>query len=301
LLGIAAASRLIARGKLSPVELVEARLDRIRRFDPKLHSFVLVLEQDALAAARRAERAIRAGRRLGPLHGIPVAFKDVYDTEGVRTAAQSRLWETRVPARDASVVRRLKQAGAILLGKLTTHEFSIGGPSNDLPWPPARNPWNLAHFTGGSSSGAGAAIAAGLVPGAFGSDTGGSIRMPAAYCGIAGLKPSYGLVSRAGVAPLAWSLDHCGPMAGSAEDCAYLLDAAAGFDAEDPASLRSPPGRTVAKLRTDIAGLRIGVVRHFYETDLPASAETHGAIERALAVFRRLGARLVTLALPPLS
>ncbi|MBI1776755.1 MAG: amidase [Proteobacteria bacterium] len=299
-LSIAEASRRIATGRLSPVDLVKAMLARIRALDHRLNSFVLVLEGEAMRQARLAERAIRAGRRIGPLHGIPIALKDVYDTKGVRTAAQSRLLVDRVPDRDAAVVRRLRQAGAIILGKLTTHEFAIGGPSFDLPWPPARNPWNPDYFTGGSSTGAGAAVAAGFIPGALGSDTGGSIRMPAAYCGIAGLKPTYGLVSRAGVVPLAYSLDHCGPMAWTAEDCAYLLEAIAGFDADDPASARRRRLSFVRSLKGDIAGMRIGVVRQFYESDLEATQEARAAIEAALKVLRRLGATLVEITLPKL-
>ncbi|MBI1778701.1 MAG: amidase [Proteobacteria bacterium] len=300
-LTIAEAGRRIARGVLSPVDLVSAQLERIEAVDGRLHSFIRLLAKDALREARRAERTIRAGGYLGPLHGIPVGLKDVIETKGVATTAQSKIHEQHVPAADATVVRRLRAAGAIILGKLTTHEFAIGGPSFDLPWPPARNPWNLDRFTGGSSSGSGAAVAAGLVSGALGTDTGGSIRTPAAFCGIAGLKPSYGLVSRAGVIPLAFSLDHCGPMAWTAEDCALMLDAMAGFDPADPASVSVRPQRYARHAKTDIAGMRIGVVRHFYERDLEASAEVHRGIEAALKVLRGLGAKLVTVELPRLA
>jgi aspartyl-tRNA(Asn)/glutamyl-tRNA(Gln) amidotransferase subunit A len=192
-LTIAEAGRLIAAKRLSPVELVKVLLDRIEATDPKLNAFLLVTDRQAMAAARAAERAVMAGRR-GPLLGIPVAYKDIYETAGVRTTAHSRILAENVPKQDAETVRRLTAEGAVMLGKLATHEFAIGGPAFDLPWPPARNPWDPRRFTGGSSSGSGAAVAAGLALGAMGSDTGGSIRLPAAYCGIAGIKPTPGLV-----------------------------------------------------------------------------------------------------------
>src|SRR5487761_2491011 len=239
---LAEAARLISARKLGPVELTRAMLDRIAALDPKLNAFITVTERQALAAARAAERALAAGRR-GPLLGIPLAYKDIYETAGVRTTAHSRLLADNIPKHDAETVRRLAAAGAVMLGKLATHEFAIGGPGFDLPWPPARNPWDTRRFTGGSSSGSGAAVAAGLALGALGSDTGGSIRLPAAYCGIAGLKPTPGLVSRRGVIPLAPSLDTAGPMAWTAQDCAILLDVLAGHDPADPASVQVPlPG-----------------------------------------------------------
>ena len=216
-LTIAEAARLIAAKKLSPVDLTKALLARIKAVDPQINAFLTVTEKEALAAARAAERAVIAGQKR-PLLGIPVAYKDIYETAGVPTTAHSRILQTNVPKHDAETVRRLREAGAIMLGKLATHEFAIGGPAFDLPWPPARNPWDTRRFTGGSSSGSAAAVAAGLALGALGSDTGGSIRLPAAFCGIAGLKPTPGLVSRRGVIPLAPSLDTAGPMAWTAED-----------------------------------------------------------------------------------
>src|SRR5205814_2922059 len=212
-LTIAEAARLIQQRELSPVELVDSRLARIEKLDGKLHSFIRVLADQARADARAAESEIAAGRYRGPLHGIPIGLKDIYETKGVPTTGHSKVLIDHVPQQDATSVRRLTDAGAIVVGKLATHEFALGGPSFDLPWPPARNPWDTSRFTGGSSSGTGAAVAAGLVLGGTGSDTGGSIRGPAALCGLAGLKPSYGRISRAGVLPLAFSLDHAGPMA----------------------------------------------------------------------------------------
>jgi aspartyl-tRNA(Asn)/glutamyl-tRNA(Gln) amidotransferase subunit A len=295
----AAASRALAAGRISAAALVEDSLARIAAHDHALNSFVLVLAEPARRAARAADRARRAGRARGPLHGVPFALKDIYETAGVRTTAHSRLLLDHVPKRDSTVARKLAEAGAILVGKLATHEFATGGPAFDLPFPPARNPWNVARFTGGSSSGSGAAVAAGLVPLAMGSDTSGSIRGPAGYCGIAGFKPTYGVVSRSGVIPLANSLDHCGPMAWTVEDCALMLDVIAGRDAADLASADRPLGSVRRGLNGGIAGMRIGVVRHFFEQDIEAEPQTAAAIEAALKVLRKLGAKLVPLTLPP--
>src|SRR5437762_5537215 len=211
-LTIAEAARLIEKKELSPVELVDSRLDRIARLDGKLHSFIRVLADQARSAARTAENEIAGGNYRGPLHGIPIGLKDIYETAGVPTTGHSKVMQDHVPKADAFSVTRLREAGAIIMGKLATHEFALGGPSFDLPWPPARNPWDPSRFTGGSSSGTGASVAAGLVLGGTGSDTGGSIRGPAAYCGLAGIKPTYGLISRRGILPLRFSLDHAGPV-----------------------------------------------------------------------------------------
>ncbi|HUB13434.1 MAG TPA: amidase [Acetobacteraceae bacterium] len=296
-LSIADASRLIAAKKLSPVELTRALLARIAAVDPQINAFLLVTERQALAAARAAERAIAAGRR-GPLLGIPVGYKDIYETAGVRTTAHSRILAENVPEEDAETVRRLHAAGAVMLGKLATHEFAIGGPAFDLPWPPARNPWDVRRFTGGSSSGSGAAVAAGLVLGALGSDTGGSIRLPAAYCGIAGLKPTPGLVSRRGVIPLAPSLDTAGPMAWTAQDCAILLDALAGYDPSDPASVPGPFVSYASGLDAPLKGLRVGLLRRFYEHDVPGSPEVLQMMARAASTLRSLGCRVTEASLP---
>src|SRR5258706_1746316 len=208
---IAEAGRLIARKALSPVELTKTLLARIERFEPHLNAFITLTADAALADAKRAESDIAAGRHRGPLHGIPYGLKDIYDAEGLPTTGHSRTRIGHVAARDATTTAKLRAAGGVLMGKLATHEFAHGGPSFDLPWPPARNPWNPAHVTGGSSSGSGAAGAAGMVLGAMGSDTGGSIRNPAAYCALVGLKPTYGLVSRHGSLPHAFSLRHARP------------------------------------------------------------------------------------------
>jgi aspartyl-tRNA(Asn)/glutamyl-tRNA(Gln) amidotransferase subunit A len=218
---------------------------------------------------------------------------------GSRTTGHSRICIDTVPSADATTVRKLFEAGAILTGKLATHEFAHGGPSFDLPWPPARNPWNRDHFTGGSSSGSATAVAAGLVPAALGSDTGGSIRGPAAPCGIVGLKPTYGLVSRCGVYANSYSFDHAGPMTWTVEDCAILLQAIAGHDPNDPASATRPVPDYRAALTGDIKGLRIGIVRHLHEDDCAVTAEVGAALEEAFAVFRSLGATLGEARLRP--
>jgi len=299
-LTIAEASRAIASRALSPVELTQAFLARIEALDPQLNAYLLVTADQALAAARTAEAEIMAGHYRGPLHGIPYALKDIFCTAGIRTTAHSRSRIDYVPQADAETVRRLQSAGAILLGKLATHEFAHGGPSFDLPWPPARNPWDTARFTGGSSSGSGAAVAAGLAMAALGSDTGGSIRNPAALCGIVGLKPTYGLVSRRGVWTNSFSYDHAGPMTWTVEDCAILLQAIAGHDPADPASAsRAVPDYRTA-LADDLKGVRIGVLRAQFETELPVAAPLRVALDAACDVLRGLGATLEEARLRPL-
>ena len=290
----------IAR-QLSPVELVSALLERIAALDPRLHAFITVDAEAALDCARLAEREIMAGRRRGPLHGVPVAIKDIIDVAGLPTTCHSRILLDNVATADAEVTARLRAAGAIVLGKLALHEFAIGGPAFDLPFPPARNPWNTDHHPGGSSSGSGAALAAGLVPLALGTDTGGSIRNPAGACGVVGLKPTYGLVSRRGVFPLAFTLDHVGPMARSVADTALLLDALAGHDAADPGSVAAASRRFEADLERGARGLRIGFVRHFHETDLPADPEIAAALEEGAGVLAREGADVRTVTVPSLS
>jgi aspartyl-tRNA(Asn)/glutamyl-tRNA(Gln) amidotransferase subunit A len=291
-LTIAEAAALIAARQLSPVELAQALLRRIEALDPQLDAFITVTADLALDQARAAEREITSGHYRGPLHGIPFGLKDIYGTRDILTSAHSKICSGNIPAKDAATVTKLYAAGGVLLGKLATHEFAHGGPSFDLPWPPARNPWNLEHFTGGSSSGAGAAVAAGLVPGALGSDTGGSIRGPASFCGITGLMPTYGLVSRAGVIPNSFTFDHCGPMAWTVEDCALLLQAIAGYDPADAGSIEHEIPDYRAALSPDIRGLRIGVLRHFWEQDLPAHEDQRRAMDDAIEVFRKLGARI---------
>ena len=297
---IAEAARQIAAKTLSPVELTRHCLAKIEALDGTLHSFIKVTEDRAMADARAAEAAIMAGGPSGPLHGIPIGLKDIIDTKGITTTCHSAWLVDNVPAEDAVCAAKLAAAGTVLLGKLATHEFADGGPSFDLPWPPACNPWNPGHFTAGSSSGTGAAAAAGLILGGLGTDTGGSIRGPAALCGIAGLKPTYGLVSRRGVAPAAYSLDHIGPMAWTAEDCAILLQVLAGHDAKDPASAAGTIPDYVAGLGGGVKGLRIGVIHHFHEVDEVAGESTRAAIDAAIEVFRGLGAAIREVTLSPL-
>ncbi|HEX3994208.1 MAG TPA: amidase, partial [Acetobacteraceae bacterium] len=228
----------------------------------------------------------------GPMHGIPFALKDIYCTAGIRTTCHSRTLAEYVPRFDATTVAKLNETGAVLLGKLSTHEFAHGGPSFDLPWPAARNPWNREYFTGGSSSGSGASVAAGLAPGSLGSDTGGSIRNPAALCGLIGLKPTYGLISRSGVYTNSFSYDTAGPMTWTVEDCAILLGAIAGHDPKDPASARHSVPDYRGALNGNVKGLRIGVLRHLYETDVDSPAVAKAALEQAIDVFRSLGATI---------
>ena len=298
-LTIAEAARLIEGRQLSPVALTRAFLDRIAAIDPQLNAYLLVTADHALEQARTAEAEIMAGRYRGSMHGIPFALKDIYCTDGIRTTSHSRTRANYVPDFDATTVTKLHQAGAILLGKLATHEFAHGGPSFDLPWPPARNPWNRDHFTGGSSSGSGAGVAAGLMMGALGSDTGGSIRNPAALCGLVGLKPTYGLVSRFGVYTNSFSYDHAGPMTWSVEDCAIMLQAIAGHDPKDPASADRPLPDYRASLTGSIKGLRIGVLRHLFEHDAPIPPVAKTALEAAFDVLRGLGATLEDVRIRP--
>ena len=297
---IAEASRLIAAKDLSPVELTRVCLDRVKKLDPTLHSFLLVTEDRAMADAKAAEGRMMSASLKGPLDGIPIGHKDIYNTAGIRTTGHSRLLEHNVPAEDSIVVQKWAEAGSVLMGKLATHEFAIGGPSFDLPWPPASNPWNPDHFTAGSSSGTGAAVAAGLVLGGTGSDTGGSIRGPSALCGLAGIKPTYGLSSRRGVLPLSQTLDHTGPMAWTAEDCALLLQAMAGHDPLDPASANRPVANFTADLTKGVRGMRIGVIRHFHEVDNPVSPATKKGLDEALAMFRDQGAEIRDVTLSPM-
>jgi aspartyl-tRNA(Asn)/glutamyl-tRNA(Gln) amidotransferase subunit A len=289
---IAQSAELIRTRKLSPVELTQAHLKRIVDLDPQLNAFLMVTPDLALQQAREAEEEIAKGKYRGPLHGVPFGLKDIYNTRGIRTTGHSKVCADNVPAEDATMTRKLYDAGAVLLGKLSTHEFAHGGPSFDLPWPPARNPWHLEHFTGGSSSGSGAAVSAGLAPFAMGSDTGGSIRGPASHCGLVGLMPTYGLVSRAGVIPNSFTFDHCGPMTWTVEDCAIVLQALAGHDPRDAGSIETPIPDYRSALSTDVRGLRVGVLRHQWEEDVSAHEDLRLAMEDAIGVFKRLGAKV---------
>jgi aspartyl-tRNA(Asn)/glutamyl-tRNA(Gln) amidotransferase subunit A len=299
-LTLAQAADAIKKRTLSPVEYTDALVARSEAMQPQLNAFITTTFETARASAKVAADDIAKGGHAGPLHGVPFAVKDIYDTAGILTTGHSRTCIDRVPDKDATCVARLHKAGAILTGKLATHEFAHGGPSFDLPWPPARNPWNTAHFTGGSSSGSAAAVAAGLTPITLGSDTGGSIRGPAGLCGIAGMKPTYGLVSRAGVLPNSYTYDHCGPLARTAEDCALILAAIAGHDPADPTSSPAPVGDLTGAIGAGVKGLRIGVVRHFWETDQHSHAELGPAMESAIKVFETLGATVENLTLRPM-
>src|SRR5216684_3943054 len=299
-LSLAELSRLIAARKLSPVELVDALIHRVEQYDAQTRAFITATFDLARRQARQAEAELAAGRSRGPLHGIPFGLKDIYDTAGILTSAHSRIFRDRIPSEDATTTAKLYEAGAVLLGKLATHEMAHAGPSFDLPWPPARNPWNLVHFTGGSSSGSGAAVAAGMVPVALGSDTGGSIRGPASLCGVVGLMPTFGLVSSAGVITNSYTFDHCGPLTRTVEDAALVLEALAGYDPKDAGSLSRPIPRYRRALGQDLRGLKIGVLRHHWEEDIPASEDVRRAMDAALDVLRRLGAELEECRVRPL-
>ena len=279
-------SQLVRTGRVSPVELTRECLSRIGRLNPKLNAFITVTGESALVEARRAEREIRRDHWRGPLHGIPIALKDLVDTAGVRTTAASDLFKDRIPAQDAEVVRRLKAAGAVFLGKLNMHEFAYGGSSAISYFGAVHNPWETAYCPGGSSGGSAAAVAARLCYAAIGSDTGGSIREPAGYCGIVGMKPTYGLVSTTGVLPMSWSLDHLGPMTRTAVDAALMLHAIAGYDPQDAASLDAPVPDYSATIADSTSSLRLGIPRaYFYEELHP---EIQAAMEVALSVLKTI-------------
>jgi aspartyl-tRNA(Asn)/glutamyl-tRNA(Gln) amidotransferase subunit A len=285
-LGLGEASQLVRSKKVSPVELTRECLSRIEQLNLKLNAFITVTADSALAQARQAEAEIQHDRWKGPLHGIPIALKDLVDIGGVRMTAASGLFKDRVPTQDAEVVRRLKAVGAVLLGTLNLHEFAYGGSSVISYFGPVHNPWDTGYSPGGSSGGSAAAVAAHLCYGAIGSDTGGSIRMPAAYCGIVGFKPTYGRVSTRGVIPLAWSLDHIGPMTRTAKDAALMLQVIAGYDPEDTNSTDTPVADYVGTVEAKTSSLRIGIPRtHFYDGLHP---EIQAAIDTALSVLAKL-------------
>lgn len=290
-------ARLIRTGELSPVALVELYLDRIRRYNDKLKSFITVTADLALARARLAEQEIASGQYLGPLHGIPFAVKDQMQIEGVRVTGGSKVYANHIGERDATVVARLKAAGAVLLGTLNTHEFHMG-PTINFPYGTPRNPWNLERNPGGSSSGSASALAAGLVSAALGGDTGGSIRGPAAACGVVGLKPTWSRVSRDGVFPLTWTLDCVGPMGRTVLDTATILEVIAGHDQADPTSSKEPvPAYAELAASGSLTGLRVGVVKEQVTPDLT----TQAAVDAVLAATRLLesqGAVLSNVSLP---
>jgi aspartyl-tRNA(Asn)/glutamyl-tRNA(Gln) amidotransferase subunit A len=284
-------SDLLRMKQISATELTTACLARIQRHNSELNAFITIAEEAAMADARRLDSS---GAR-GPLHGIPVAIKDMIDTQGLRTTAGSALFEHRIPRRDAEVVRRLKAAGAIILGKLNTHEFAFGATNAISHFGPVHNPWDRARIAGGSSGGAGAAVAAGLCYAAIGTDTGGSVRIPAAFCGVAGLKPTYGRVSTRGVIPLAASLDTVGPLARSVEDAAMVLQVISGYDKTDPASANAPVPNYVRSLRTDLSGFNAGIPRGMYRDIDP---EIQSALDRVLKWLTTSGVSIRDVELP---
>jgi len=294
------ASRAFAAKTLSPVELVRHLLKRTEALDPKLNAYIRLDAEGALDAAHSAEKEIAQGRIRGPLHGVPVGVKDIFDVATLPTTCHSKVLIDNIAKTDAVSIQKLRQAGAVIMGKLSTHEFALGGPSFDLPFPPARNPWNPDHHPGGSSSGSGAGVCAGLFPVALGSDTGGSVRNPASACGIVGHKPTYGLVSRRGVFPLSFTLDHVGPLTRTVADAALMLDAIAGHDPEDPGSAPTQARHFGRLLDRGVRGLRIGFVRHFHETDMPAHPEVTAGLEEVSRVLQAEGAEVRTVHLPSL-
>ncbi len=297
-MSVSDAAPLIESRQLSPVELTEAHLERIERAEPSLNAFITLLSEEALQSARSAEREIAGGGYRGALHGIPIGLKDLYFTKGVATTVGSRILRDFVPDYDAAVTRKFADAGAVLMGKLQMHEFALGATSVNPHDGAARNPWNTDRITGGSSGGSGAAVAAGLCMAALGSDTGGSIRIPGALCGIVGLKPTFGRVSRHGVYPLSWSLDTVGPMTRSVRDSAIALNAIAGHDPRDPSSANVPTEDFTRDIESGVAGLRIGAPDDFFYDVI--SPEVAQAVCDAAGVLSDLGAEVERCAIPAL-
>lgn len=289
-------SRMIKNKDVSPVEVVDAHLARIGETDRTLNSFITLLSEQAKAAARRAESEIQAGNYRGPLHGIPVGLKDLFNTGGVRTTSGSRIFDNFIPERDCTVAARFRQAGAILLGKLNMHPFAYGPTGENADYGHMHNPWNPELITGGSSGGSGSATAAGQCTITMGSDTGGSVRIPAALCGIVGLKPTYGLVSRYGLTPLSWCMDHPGPMTRTVEDTALAMNVIAGHDPNDVASARVEVPDYTTALTGDVRGLRIGIPKEFFES--PLDPEVAAAVQQAIRQLEDLGAVTTEVSFP---
>ncbi|HEU4323420.1 MAG TPA: Asp-tRNA(Asn)/Glu-tRNA(Gln) amidotransferase subunit GatA [Roseiflexaceae bacterium] len=295
-LTIAEARERLDRGELTSVELTEALLGRIAAVDPQVRAFLHVAADDALAQARAADEARAAGGDAAPLHGIPIAVKDVISTRGMPNTCGSRILEGYVPPYDATAVARLRQAGAVLIGKVNCDEFAMGSSNENSAYGATRNPWDLERVPGGSSGGSAAAVAAGEVPGALGTDTGGSVRQPASLCGISGLKPTYGRISRYGLVAFGSSLDQIGPLAHTARDCAILLGALAGHDSQDGTSAPQPVPDYQAALSGDLRGLRVGVPREYFVEGMQPGVET--AVRSAIEVLREGGAEIVEVSLP---
>jgi len=300
-LTLAEASAVVAKRRLSPVEYLDALRARHEALEPRLNTTIRPLWDEAREQARKAERRIARSGPRSPLDGLPVGLKDIIDLADHPTTCHSRHLLDNMKAEDAAVVARLRAAGAVFPAKLATHEFAIGGPAFDLPFPPARNPWNTAHHPGGSSSGSGSAVGAGLLPAALGTDTGGSVRHPASHCGIVGMKPTYGVVSRRGVFPLSYTLDHVGPMTKDVASNALLLGAMAGHDPRDPGSADRKAAKYGNGLKKGLKGLTIGYVRHFHEADQPASPEVAAALDAAARLMAKEGAKVKTVILPSLN
>jgi aspartyl-tRNA(Asn)/glutamyl-tRNA(Gln) amidotransferase subunit A len=297
-LTIADAGQQLRQGLLTAAALTAAHLERVAQREPVLHAFATVTTERAHADAARADRELADGVDRGPLHGIPIGLKDLIDTAGIPTCCGSRVMDGNVPSANAEVALRLVAAGAVLLGKTQTYEFAVVGPSFDLPLPPATNPWNPAHITGGSSSGSASAVAGGLLRTAIGTDTGGSIRSPACYCGVVGLKPTYGRVSKRGVFPLSPSLDHVGPIGATVEDAALTLDAISGHDPDDPASASGDWSPAAALIGRDLEGLRLGYARAWFADDPAADPAIVTAMDDAVSVLSLCGVRIEDVAMP---
>ena len=298
-LSISEAAALIQARSVSPTELTEDYLRRIEQLNPRLNAYVEVTADRARSDARQATAEISGGTYRGPLHGVPIGLKDLYDTAGIRTAGGARILMDRVPQKDSTVARKLREAGSVLLGKLNTHELAFGVTTNNPHFGATHNPWNVDAIPGGSSGGSGAAIAAGLAVATTGTDTGGSIRIPGSLCGCVGLKPTYGRVSKAGVLPLSWLLDNTGPITRTVEDAALMLQAMAGYDPDDFATVPVPVDDYVAGLGAGIRGLKLGVPRAYFFDRL--DDDVRSAVEQALEVLRGLGAEIREVKLPDFS
>ncbi len=295
-LSVAEAARLISTRKVSPVELTEANLGRIDRLEGRLNAFITVTPDDALKASKAAADEIAGGGYRGPLYGVPIALKDIFGLAGVRMTAGSKILAENVVPEDAEATSRMKAAGAIILGKLNLHEFAFGATGINPHYGPARNPWDTERITGGSSSGSAAAVASGECPAALGTDTGGSVRIPASLCGIVGLKPTYGRVSKRGVLPLSWSLDHVGPMTRTVEDAVIVLQAIAGHDVNDPTSADEPVPDYRGALAGGVRGLRVGMPKQFFFENVDAEVEK--AVRSAIRLLEGMGAIVIEVEAP---
>jgi aspartyl-tRNA(Asn)/glutamyl-tRNA(Gln) amidotransferase subunit A len=289
-------SRLIQKKEISPVEVIESHLSRIESVEPTLNSFITLLPEQAMTEARLAEKEIQTGHSCGPLHGIPYALKDLYYVKGVRNTSGSKIFDRFIPDFDSAVAARLKGAGAILLGKLNLHPFAYGPTGENSDYGPAHNPWAPALITGGSSGGSGSATASGQCPLTMGTDTGGSIRIPSALCGLVGLKPTYGRISRRGIFPLSWSLDHSGPMTRTVEDCVLAMNVLAGHDPGDPSSAKIPVPDYTKALTGDVKGLRVAAPKEFFE--LPIDPQVERAVRKATDLLGTMGAEVDEISLP---